>query len=59
MTFSCPQRHISSRPNFRQMLVLYRTALDMLAATADERVLDLYGRDRHDLGRGRAPAGQR
>jgi len=28
--------------NFRQMLVLYRTALDMLAATADERVLDLY-----------------
>src|SRR5256885_715921 len=28
--------------NFRQMLVLYRTALNMLAATADERVLDLY-----------------
>ena len=28
--------------NFRQMLVLYRTALEMLAATADERVLDLY-----------------
>ncbi|TMF27846.1 MAG: class I SAM-dependent RNA methyltransferase [Chloroflexi bacterium] len=28
--------------NFRQMLVLYRTALDMLAAKSDERVLDLY-----------------
>ena len=28
--------------NFRQMLVLYRTALDMLAAKFDERVLDLY-----------------
>ncbi|TME52873.1 MAG: class I SAM-dependent RNA methyltransferase [Chloroflexi bacterium] len=28
--------------NYRQMLVLYRTALDMLAAKSDERVLDLY-----------------
>jgi len=28
--------------NFRQMLALYRTALDMLAAKPDERVLDLY-----------------
>lgn len=28
--------------NYRQMLVLYRTALDMLGAGADERVLDLY-----------------
>jgi len=28
--------------NFRQMLVLYRTALDMLVAKPDERVLDLY-----------------
>jgi 23S rRNA (uracil1939-C5)-methyltransferase len=28
--------------NFRQMLVLYRTALDMLAAKPEERVLDLY-----------------
>jgi len=28
--------------NFRQMLVLYRTALDMLATKSDERVLDLY-----------------
>jgi len=28
--------------NYRQMLVLYRTALDMLAPRAGERVLDLY-----------------
>ena len=28
--------------NYRQMLVLYRTALDMLGARQDERVLDLY-----------------
>lgn len=28
--------------NYRQMLVLYRTALDMLAAKPDEQVLDLY-----------------
>ena len=28
--------------NFRQMLVLYRTALDMLAAQPEDRVLDLY-----------------
>ena len=28
--------------NYRQMLVLYRTALDMLAASSDDRVLDLY-----------------
>ncbi len=28
--------------NYRQMLVLYRVALDMLAATAVDRVLDLY-----------------
>jgi 23S rRNA (uracil1939-C5)-methyltransferase len=28
--------------NYRQMLVLYRTALDMLAAGADGHVLDLY-----------------
>ncbi len=28
--------------NYRQMLVLYRAALDMLAATADDHVLDLY-----------------
>ena len=28
--------------NYRQMLVLYRTALDMLAAKPDYRVLDLY-----------------
>lgn len=28
--------------NFRQMLVLYRTALDMLHATSADRVLDLY-----------------
>ena len=28
--------------NYRQMLVLYRTALDMLDAKPDERVLDLY-----------------
>ncbi|TAN32874.1 class I SAM-dependent RNA methyltransferase [bacterium] len=28
--------------NYRQMLVLYRAALDMLAPTAGERVLDLY-----------------
>ncbi len=28
--------------NYRQMLVLYRTALDMLAARPGERVLDLY-----------------
>jgi 23S rRNA (uracil1939-C5)-methyltransferase len=28
--------------NYRQMLVLYRTALEMLAATAQDRVLDLY-----------------
>lgn len=28
--------------NYRQMLVLYRTALDMLAAKPGERVLDLY-----------------
>jgi 23S rRNA (uracil1939-C5)-methyltransferase len=28
--------------NYRQMLVLYRTALDMLAAGPDDRVLDLY-----------------
>jgi len=28
--------------NYRQMLVLYRTALDMLAPQPDERVLDLY-----------------
>jgi 23S rRNA (uracil1939-C5)-methyltransferase len=28
--------------NYRQMLVLYRTALDMLAARPEDRVLDLY-----------------
>jgi 23S rRNA (uracil1939-C5)-methyltransferase len=28
--------------NYRQMLALYRTALDMLAASAGDRVLDLY-----------------
>jgi len=28
--------------NYQQMLVLYRTALDMLAAGPDDRVLDLY-----------------
>ncbi|HYL06964.1 MAG TPA: methyltransferase, partial [Candidatus Udaeobacter sp.] len=28
--------------NYRQMLVLYRTALDMLAASPTDRVLDLY-----------------
>ena len=28
--------------NYRQMLVLYRTALEMLQAQADERILDLY-----------------
>lgn len=28
--------------NYRQMLVLYRTALDMLGASSDDRVLDLY-----------------
>jgi 23S rRNA (uracil1939-C5)-methyltransferase len=28
--------------NYRQMLVLYRTALDMLAAGAEDSVLDLY-----------------
>ena len=28
--------------NYRQMLILYRTALDMLDAKADEKVLDLY-----------------
>ena len=28
--------------NYRQMLVLYRTALDMLRARADDNVLDLY-----------------
>lgn len=28
--------------NFRQMLALYRSALDMLAPSADDRVLDLY-----------------
>ncbi|MGH7762903.1 MAG: class I SAM-dependent RNA methyltransferase [Candidatus Dormibacteraceae bacterium] len=28
--------------NYRQMLLLYRTALDMLAAQPDDRVLDLY-----------------
>lgn len=28
--------------NYRQMLVLYRTALDMLGARAGERILDLY-----------------
>jgi 23S rRNA (uracil1939-C5)-methyltransferase len=28
--------------NYQQMLVLYRTALDMLGATSNDRVLDLY-----------------
>jgi 23S rRNA (uracil1939-C5)-methyltransferase len=28
--------------NYRQMLVLYQTALDMLHASSDEKVLDLY-----------------
>ncbi len=28
--------------NYRQMLVLYRTALDMLQVKPDERILDLY-----------------
>jgi 23S rRNA (uracil1939-C5)-methyltransferase len=28
--------------NYRQMLILYRTALDMLDAKADEKILDLY-----------------
>jgi 23S rRNA (uracil1939-C5)-methyltransferase len=28
--------------NYRQMLALYRTALDMLGARAEERILDLY-----------------
>ena len=46
--------------NYRQMLVLYRAALDMLQPMPEERVLDLR-RHRHHLGRSRTrlPLGHR